>query len=77
MGVLTRLAEAELGTSRHRLVLRFMFAVAVATCSSCGCGGATGCSCVTDANGTNFCGKWNMATLSDGGSVPTFQDECF
>ncbi len=49
--------------------------VCAAPCSPGTC--AAGCSCTSDANGTSFCGKWNMTTLSDGGSVPTYQDECF
>ena len=37
---------------------------------------AKGCSCLTDANGTAFCGRWS-GTLPDGGSFAAFQDECF
>ncbi|MBL8935301.1 MAG: hypothetical protein JNM69_12165 [Archangium sp.] len=49
--------------------------VCAAPCSASTC--AAGCSCMTDADGTSFCGKWHTMTLSDGGSVPVYQDECF
>lgn len=49
--------------------------VCAAPCSPGSC--AAGCSCLTDAEGVSFCGKWQTFSLPDGGSVPTYQDECF